>query len=215
MVVHVGRVEDMNGIECDVQTHGAHHTSSFQYSGNLWLGRTFIQIYLDILFRFLSITWTMNFSTRSRQTYPASSVVPSRTRFTLNPPPIYGTSVSFLKTSNISKLHSTVNTGLVGEPVIDSEASKLDTPLVLPCFEFPTLFLVPAGSGDYEDYENIFLKEIVLLLKKLYSWWLCDSSLLKSRLRENRSNCCFQRWFQQPDSAMLQPARPKLSTLIS
>ena len=37
----------------------------------------------------------------------------------------------------------------MGEPVIDSEASKLDTPLVLPCFEFPTLFLVLAGSGDY------------------------------------------------------------------
>ena len=34
-------------------------------------------------------------------------------------------------------------------------------------------------------------------------------------MRENRSNSCFQRWFEQPESARIQQAMPKLSTLIS
>ena len=42
--------------------------------------------------------------------------------------------------------------------------------------------------------------------------WFCIFKIMVAR---NRSNSCFQHWFEGPESATIQPARPKLSTLIS
>ena len=75
--------------------------------------------------------------------------------------------------------------------------------------------MVFAGSGDHWDYGNNFFIKILLALWKLYSQELHGTVFLKSRLRENRSNSCFLRWFLRPESARTQPARPKLSTIIS